>query len=130
LEGIQVAHWSTLGAPDAPAEAIMAFARAEDYVVLTHGQDFSSILAASQENKPSVEQIRADDSRPERIGGIVVLALSQTWDELEVVQALGQTQDELETMALLTIDMLRTRVRLLPLLVRVKFPLPYGLKIL
>jgi predicted nuclease of predicted toxin-antitoxin system len=101
-EGIQAVHWSTLGAPDAPDEVVMAFARAEDYIVLTHDLDFSAILAASKGNKPSVEQIRSDDLRPERIGEMVV-------------QALRQTQDELEAGALLIIDMWRARVRLLPL---------------
>ena len=102
VEDIESAHWSTLGAPDAPDEAIMAFARAEGYIVLTHDLDFSAILAATKGDKPSVVQIRSDDLRPESIGSMVV-------------QALRQTADELEVGALLTIDMRRARVRLLPL---------------
>jgi predicted nuclease of predicted toxin-antitoxin system len=101
-EGIRAVHWSMLGAPNAPDEAIMAFARAEGYVVLTHDLDFSAILAATKGEKPSVVQIRSDDLRPESIGGLVV-------------QALRQTQGELETGALLTVDTRRARVRLLPL---------------
>ncbi|MDR1489081.1 MAG: DUF5615 family PIN-like protein [Desulfovibrio sp.] len=46
-EGIEAVHWSTLGAPDAPDETIMAVARAEGYIVLTHDLDFSAILAAT-----------------------------------------------------------------------------------
>jgi predicted nuclease of predicted toxin-antitoxin system len=101
-EGIEAVHWSTLGAPNAPDETIMAFARVAGYTVLTHDLDFSAILAATKGEKPSVVQIRSDDLRPENIGGMVI-------------QALRQTQDELEAGALLSIDMRRARVRLLPL---------------
>lgn len=42
--GIEAAHWSTLGANSAPDSEIMAYASANDYVVLTHDLDFSAIL--------------------------------------------------------------------------------------
>jgi predicted nuclease of predicted toxin-antitoxin system len=38
----------------------MAYALANNFVVLTHDLDFGTILAATQGNKPSVVQIRAD----------------------------------------------------------------------
>ena len=66
--GIEAAHWSTLGAKDAPDSAIMAYASANNYVVLTHDLDFSTILAASHGEKPSVVQIRAEDVSPDVIG--------------------------------------------------------------
>lgn len=59
--GIEAAHWSTLGANNAPDSEIMAYARVNDYVVLTHDLDFSAILAATHGEKPSVVQIRAED---------------------------------------------------------------------
>ena len=34
--GIEAAHWSTLGASNAPDTEIMSFARANQFVVLTH----------------------------------------------------------------------------------------------
>ena len=40
--GIEAAHWSALGAPNAPDSVIMAFASRNDYVVLTQGQTFES----------------------------------------------------------------------------------------
>ena len=40
--GFEAAHWSTLGANNAPDSEIMAYARANDYVVLTHDLDFSA----------------------------------------------------------------------------------------
>ena len=46
----------------------MAYAMANDCIVLTHDLDFSAILAATQGEKPSVVQIRADDVSPSAIG--------------------------------------------------------------
>ena len=66
--GIEAAHWSTVGAKNAPDSEIMAYARANNHVVLTHDLDFSAILAASHGKKPSVVQIRAEDVSPEIIG--------------------------------------------------------------
>jgi predicted nuclease of predicted toxin-antitoxin system len=103
--GIEAAHWSTLGAHKAPDPVIMAYASANDYVVLTHDLDFSAILAATHGEKPSVVQIRAEDVSPDVIGSQVIIALRQM-------------ASELEDGALLTVDPNRTRLRVLPLLPR------------
>ena len=100
--GIEAAHWSTLGANNAPDSLIMSYAHANDYVVLTHDLDFSAILAATHGEKPSVVQIRTDDVSPDVIGKQVILALRQM-------------ASELEEGALLTVDPNRTRLRVLPL---------------
>jgi predicted nuclease of predicted toxin-antitoxin system len=100
--GIEAAHWSTLGAKNAPDSEIMAYAGVNDYVVLTHDLDFSVILAATHGEKPSVVQIRADDVSPDVIGK-------------QVIAALRQMASELEEGALLTVDPNRTRLRVLPL---------------
>jgi predicted nuclease of predicted toxin-antitoxin system len=100
--GLEAAHWSTLGAANASDAEIMAFAKANGYVVLTHDLDFSAILAATHGDKPSVVQIRAEDVSPDVIGK-------------PVTDALRQMTAELEDGALLTIDPNRTRLRLLPL---------------
>jgi len=92
---------AALGANNAPDVVIMAYARDNDYVVLTHDLDFSAMLAATHGEKPSVVQIRADDVSPDVIGQKVIMALRQ--------MAL-----ELETGALLTVDPNRTRLRVLP----------------
>lgn len=99
---IEAAHWATLGAKNAPDSEIMAYAGANDYVVLTHDLDFSAILAATHGKKPSVVQIRAEDVSPDAIGK-------------QVIMALRQMASELEEGALLTIEPSRTRLRLLPL---------------
>ena len=100
--GFEAAHWSTLGAANAPDVEIAAFARTNDYVVLTHDLDFGAILAATQGDKPSVVQIRSEDLSLDVIGK-------------PVISALRQMTAELDEGALLTIDPSRTRVRLLPL---------------
>ncbi len=100
--GIEAVHWSTLGANNAPDSVIMAFAAANNFVVLTHDLDFSAILAATHGEKPSVVQIRAEDVSPGAIGA-------------QVIAALRQMATELEEGALLTIDPNRTRMRVLPL---------------
>jgi predicted nuclease of predicted toxin-antitoxin system len=80
----------------------MAFAKAHDYVVLTHDLDFGAILAATHGDKPSVVQIRAANLAPEVIGA-------------GVINAVRQLETELEAGALLTVEPGRTRARLLPL---------------
>jgi predicted nuclease of predicted toxin-antitoxin system len=80
----------------------MAYAKANNYVVLTHDLDFSAILANTKGEKPSVVQIRAEDVSPDVIG-------------LQVIAAFPQMAAELENGALLTVDPNRTRMRLLPL---------------
>ncbi len=80
----------------------MAYAHANDYVVLTHDLDFSAILAVTHREKPSVVQIRAGDVSPDVIGK-------------QVIVALRQMASDLEEGALLTVEPSRTRLRVLPL---------------
>lgn len=101
-EGIEAVHWSQVGRATAPDVEIMRFASQHDCIVLTHDLDFSAILAATQGRKPSVVQLRSDDVRPQVVGH-------------RIATALKVLRDELEAGALLTLDMERTRVRLLPL---------------
>jgi predicted nuclease of predicted toxin-antitoxin system len=101
-EGFEAVHWSALGASTAPDLEIMAYAKSNDYVVLTHDLDFSAILAATQGEKPSVVQIRSEQLNPEAIGSQIVLALRRLATEL----AEG---------ALVTVDAERTGIRILRL---------------
>jgi predicted nuclease of predicted toxin-antitoxin system len=100
--GLEAVHWSALGAGNAPDLEIMAYAKTNDYVVLTHDLDFGAILAATQGEKPSVVQIRSEQLNPDVIGK-------------EVVMAMRQMAMELADGALVTVDPERTRVRVLPL---------------
>jgi predicted nuclease of predicted toxin-antitoxin system len=101
-QGFSAIHWADVGAHDTADHEIMAYARANNYVVLTHDLDFSAILAATQGEKPSVVQIRAENTDPDKIGD-------------QVMRALHQMAAELDEGALLTVDASRTRLRLLPL---------------
>lgn len=103
--GVDAAHWSAVGAQDAPDSEIMAYAAARDFVVLTHDLDFGAILAATHGEKPSVVQLRADDVNPDVVGP-------------KVLAAIRQMEAELQAGALLTVDSNRTRLRLLPLVRR------------
>ena len=100
--GFDAMHWSEVGKANATDREIMAFAISGDYVVLTHDLDFGGILAATHGQKPSVVQIRAEDLSFDAIGKPVVAALTQM-------------RTQLEAGALLTIDVGRNRLRLLPL---------------
>ena len=100
--GIEAVHWSEIGLATTPDPAIMAYATANGFVILTNDVDFGIALAIADKEKPSVAQIRGEDLRPGSIGNQVVLALRQM-------------RVELEAGALLTIDPKRTRLRLLPL---------------
>jgi predicted nuclease of predicted toxin-antitoxin system len=97
-------HWSSVGAADATDSQIMAFARDEDYIVVTYDLDFSAILAATRCNKPSVIQIRARDLVPEQVCA-------------SILAAIRQMSNELQRGALLTIDLNKLRLRLLPLFI-------------
>jgi len=101
-DGIDAVHWTTLGANNAPDAEIMAYAKANGYIVLTHDLDFSAILAATRHEKPSVVQIRAANVDPDVIGTLTI-------------SALRDVATELDQGALLTVDPDRARLRLLPL---------------
>ncbi len=103
--GFEATHWSTLGRSNASDTEIMAFAKANDYVVLTHDLEFGAILAATHGDKPSVVQIRSEDVSPDVIGKSIIVALRQMTAELEEG-------------ALVTLDPNRPRLRVLPLSLR------------
>lgn len=95
-------HWSNVGRPSAPDTEIMPRAAAGDQVVLTPDLDLGAILAVTKGHKPSVIQLRANDVSPEAAGETVLTAIPQC-------------EDELAGGALLTIDVARVRLSLLPL---------------
>jgi predicted nuclease of predicted toxin-antitoxin system len=80
----------------------MDWARANDYVVFTHDLDFGAILAVTRAEGPSVLQIRAQNVLPEHLGEVVMAALRQFAQQLEVG-------------ALITVDEGASRARILPI---------------
>ena len=101
-EGIQAHHWSDLGEPDAPDTELLAYAKTHGYIVFTNDLDFGAILAATAVNAPSVLQIRSQALLPQDAKSVVLAALAQYADYLE----LG---------ALVTVNHSGTRATLLPL---------------
>jgi predicted nuclease of predicted toxin-antitoxin system len=100
--GHSAAHWSTVGDPRAADVAILAWARARSHVLLSHDLDFPALLATTGQQGPSVVLLRR--IRPEP--GVLVAA---------VAQAITGHEPELVRGAILTIDPVGSRVRLLPL---------------
>lgn len=100
--GVSAQHWSAIGAAVSRDAVIAAHARDNGLVILTQDLDFGTILASSRAAKPSVVQIRADDTMPDAIGSLVL-------------DSLAQCAAELEGGAIVTIDSTRVRVSVLPL---------------
>jgi predicted nuclease of predicted toxin-antitoxin system len=100
--GFETVHWSAVGSPLADDTEIMGYAAANGLVVLTHDLDFSAILAATNGDKPSVVQIRANDLSSDLLVDLIVAGLRRC-------------ERELAEGALLTVDADRQRLRLLPL---------------
>ncbi|MEM6318489.1 MAG: DUF5615 family PIN-like protein [Bacteroidota bacterium] len=98
-EGWTAKHWSTVGAPDT---LIMKWAKENNYIVFTHDLDFGAILAATNADAPSVIQVRSHDIMPATLSP-------------RLVKVIQQFQTTLENGALLTIDDIKSRVRILPI---------------
>jgi predicted nuclease of predicted toxin-antitoxin system len=99
--GVEAIHWSSVGTPDTLDTDIMAYARENDYIVLTRDLDFGTILAGTRSKKPSVIQIRAQDARPDALCTLLV-------------QTMKRMRLELEQGAIVTVDIHKTRLRVLP----------------
>lgn len=100
--GWETVHWSAIGNFRATDAEIMAWAKKNGQVVFTHDLDFGTALALTQAEGPSIIQIRTQDVAPAIIGKLVV-------------NSLRQFQPELENGALIVLDEVRSRVRVLPL---------------
>jgi predicted nuclease of predicted toxin-antitoxin system len=100
--GFEAVHWSEVGAATARDEEIMDYARTGKFVIFTHDLDFGTLLATLRIGGPSVIQIRAQDVLPTAIGH-------------QVVSSLKETRAHLDTGALVSIDPMQYRIRLLPI---------------
>jgi len=100
--GIEAAHWSYIGSPDAPDTEIMMYAKTHDLTILTNDLDFGYVLALTHGKKPSVIQIRTGALGHNRIGTIVL-------------NAIKRLAANIDKGALVTINPRKTRVTFLPL---------------
>jgi len=101
-QGWDARHWSAVGDVRASDRTLMDWALSNDHVILTHDLDFSTLLALTHRTGPSVIQIRARDVTPDAIAPLLLKALSQHADDL----ASG---------ALVVVDEVGNRVRILPI---------------
>lgn len=99
---VEAVHWSTIGDPRATDAVIMTWALNHGHGVFTHDLDFTAILALAGAAGPSVLQVRTQNVLPEAIGAAVVSVLSAHADAF----AAG---------AIVTIDEVGARVRVLPI---------------
>lgn len=100
--GIEAIHWSEIGEPTAEDGVLMAWAREKGFVVFTHDLDFSALLATTRATGPSVLQVRAQDILPGAIGG-------------DVLRVLREHAASFEAGAIVSIDEVASRVRVLPI---------------
>ncbi|MCU0349000.1 MAG: DUF5615 family PIN-like protein [Saprospiraceae bacterium] len=101
-EGWEAAHWYSVGEYNAPDYQIMQWAKANGYLVFTHDLDFGTLLAASKDAGPSVFQVRMQEVRPDIIGKMVV-------------ESLRRFEPELKAGAIVTVNEIKGKVRILPL---------------
>ena len=95
-------HWSEIGAPNAEDTEIIEYAVKNNYVIMTCDLDFNIILSITHGLKPSIIQVRVQRIRAEQDG---------EW----IVPKILQNANELEKGAILSIDLKKSRIRLLPL---------------
>jgi len=99
--GFEAVHWSTIGEPTATDAVIMAWARDHGFVVITHDLDFSALLASTELVGPSVMLVRTQDVLPDSIGS-------------DVLRVLRDHRAALDEGAIVSIDELTSRIRVLP----------------
>ena len=80
----------------------MEWARQNDHIIFTNDLDYGALLYVTGATSPSVLQARSDDVRP--------AALSDS-----ILRSLASAEEELKKGALVTVDLQRHRVSILPL---------------
>jgi predicted nuclease of predicted toxin-antitoxin system len=100
--GFEAAHWSTVGRPSAADSEILGWAEANGFIVFTHDLDFGVLLAARKTRGPSVIQVRTQDVLPSAIGDTVL-------------RSIEASRSYLEAGALVSVDRVEQRIRLLPI---------------
>lgn len=82
---IEAVRWSSVGAPDAEDEEILTWANRQGYVVVTHDQDFSTLLAYARAGTPSVILLRTSSLKTDSVGARVLRAIEAAREQLEDV---------------------------------------------
>lgn len=101
-EGYSAVRWTEVGANTASDEEIAEYATAHGYTVLTHDQDFSTLLALSRRGRPSVVLLRLLSLRVDKVGD-------------RVLGAIKAAEKDIEAGAVVVIEDKRVRSRSLPM---------------
>ena len=96
--GIEAVHWSSVAAEDASDEEIIAWAQANDAIVLTRDLDFGVVVTMLGLRSPSVVQLRMKQVKVEQHAG-------------RVKRVLSLQSEQLSRGAIVTIDRERVRIR-------------------
>lgn len=99
---IEAVHWSSVGDGRASDSEIMTWALENGYIVFTHDLDFTTLLALTGASGPSVIQLRSQDVLPDAVGP-------------QVVSVLNSQAPSIQSGAIVTVDLVSSRVRLLPI---------------
>ena len=102
-QGHDAVHLHDQGLDCLQDSAILAKARDEGRIILTHDLDFGELIAASGARLPSIVVFRLRNMHPERVNRYLRTVLSEH-------------QDSLETGAVISVTEGQIRVRLLPIL--------------
>lgn len=100
-QGWQAVHWSEAGDIKATDRVIMEWAKEKGYIVFTHDLDFGTLLAATHSGGPSVIQVRTQDVMPQSLGS-------------RLVRIISKYKSILENGAFITVDEIKSRVKILP----------------
>lgn len=100
--GYDAVHWLECGNPDASDLSIMDYAKSHSQIILTHDLDFGTLLSSRPDTAPSVIQLRSDNLTPQYAADVVLRTLTLA-------------RRELERGAIITIELARVRLRILPL---------------
>jgi predicted nuclease of predicted toxin-antitoxin system len=101
-EGWSAVHWSTVGLATDPDPTIMAWAKANDHIVLTHDLDFATVLALTHSTGPSVVQFRTEDVLAAHLKDLIIAAIKQH-------------ESDLAAGAVVVVDEAKCRIRILPI---------------
>jgi predicted nuclease of predicted toxin-antitoxin system len=100
--GWETIHWSDVGNPRATDATILEWAGKNGYWIVTNDLDFGAILAATKAECPSVVQVRTEDVSPDHLEPILTVVLQEY-------------KSYLEDGALISVDEVKSRVRILPI---------------
>jgi predicted nuclease of predicted toxin-antitoxin system len=100
--GISATHWRDIGKIGDPDETIFDYACDHEAIIITQDLDFTRILALRGAHLPSVIQLRVQCPTPEVIGHALLGVLKNH-------------RQHLQDGCLISLDLNRKRLRLLPL---------------